>query len=62
MHPDMRVKHGAYGHSFATLLISRGFTTVSHNCRLTFAKQATVVVAVSSAVHTPTNYTIKYII
>jgi hypothetical protein len=62
MQPDMRVKHGAYGHSVATLPISRGVATVSHNCRLTFAKHATVVVAVSSTVHTPTNYTIKYII
>jgi hypothetical protein len=44
-HPDIKVKHCAYGHSVATLLIPRGVTTV--------ARHATVVVAAPSTVHCP---------
>jgi hypothetical protein len=43
--PDIRVKHGAYGHSVATLLNPLG-GTVSHKY-----SHATVVVAVPSTVH-----------
>jgi hypothetical protein len=52
----MRVKHCAYGHSVATLLNPRGVTTVSHKYGLTFARHATVVVAVPSTVYYPFNY------
>jgi hypothetical protein len=55
----MRVKHYAYGHSFATLLNPRGVTTVSHKYSLPLARHATVVVAVPSTVHYPANYKIK---
>jgi len=58
-HPDIRVKHCAYGHSVATLLNPRGVTTVSHKYNLTIARHATVVVAVPSTVHYPANYKIK---
>jgi hypothetical protein len=58
-HPDMRVKHCAYGHSVATLLNPRYVTTVSHRYRPTDAKYATVVVAVPSTVHDTCNYKIK---
>jgi hypothetical protein len=61
-HPDTRVKHCACGHSVATLLYTRGVTTVSHKCSRTVASHKTVVVAVPSAVHYPANYNIKYII
>jgi hypothetical protein len=59
MHPDIRVKHCAYGHSVATLLNPRGVTTVSHKYSLTAARHATVLVAVPSTVHYPANYKIK---
>jgi hypothetical protein len=55
----MRVKHCAYGHSVATVLNPRGVTTVSHNYSLTVARQATMVVALPSIVHYPSNYKIK---
>jgi hypothetical protein len=58
-HPDIRVKHCAYGHSVATLLNPRGVTTVSHKYSLTAARHATVVVAVPSIVHYPPNFKIK---
>jgi hypothetical protein len=45
-HPDMRVKHYAYGHSVATLLNPLGVTTVSHKYSLPLARHATVVVAI----------------
>jgi hypothetical protein len=51
----MSEKRCAYGHSVATLLKSRGVTTDSHKYSLT-ARHATVVVAVPSTVHYPTNY------
>jgi hypothetical protein len=51
----------AYGHSVATLLKSRVVTTVSHKYILTVARHATVVVAVPSTIHYPTNYKIKII-
>jgi hypothetical protein len=57
-HPNIRVKHCAYGHSIATLLNPRGVTTVSYKYSLTVARHATVVVAVPSTVHYP-NYKIK---
>jgi hypothetical protein len=57
-HPDMRVKHCAYGHGVATLLNPRG-VTVSHKYSLTVPRYATVVVAVPSTVHYPANYKIK---
>jgi hypothetical protein len=49
-HPDIRVKHCSYGHSV---------TTVSHKYILTVARYATVVVAVPSTIHYPTNCKIK---
>jgi hypothetical protein len=49
----------AYGHNVATLLNPRGVTTVSHKYNLTVARHATVVVAVPSTVHHPTNYKMK---
>jgi hypothetical protein len=53
----------AYGHSIATLLNPRGVSTVAHKYSLTVARHATMVVAVPSTVHYPTNYKIKrYII
>jgi hypothetical protein len=55
----MRVKHCAYGHSVATLLNPRGVATVSHNYSLAVARHITVIVAVPSIVHHPTNYKIK---
>jgi hypothetical protein len=58
----MRVNHYAYGHSISTLLNPSGVTTFSHKYNLTVARHETVVVAVSSAVHCPANYKIKYII
>jgi hypothetical protein len=58
-HPDVKVKHFAYGHSFATLLNPHGVTTVSHKYSLTVASHATVVTAVPSAVHHPIIYKIK---
>jgi hypothetical protein len=58
-HPDMRVKHCAYGHSVATLLNTSGVTTLSHKYSLTFARHATVVVDAPSTVHCPANYKIK---
>jgi hypothetical protein len=58
----MRVKHCLYGYSFATLLNPRGVATVPHKYSLIFARHATVVVAVPSAVHNPANYKIKFII
>jgi hypothetical protein len=58
-HPDIRVKHCAYGHSVATLLNPRGVATVSHKHSLTLARHATVVVAVPSTVHHPANYKTK---
>jgi hypothetical protein len=57
-HPDIRVKHGAYGHSVATLLNPRGVATVCHKYSLTVARHPTVVVAVPSIVHYPANYKI----
>jgi hypothetical protein len=59
-HPDIRVKHCAYGHSVATLLNPRGVTTVSHKYSLTVARHATVVVAVPSIIHHPANCKIYY--
>jgi hypothetical protein len=50
-HPDIRVKHCAYGHNVATLLNPRGVTTVSHKYSLTVATHETVAVAVLSTVH-----------
>jgi hypothetical protein len=58
-HPDTRVKHCAYGHSVTTKLNPRGVTTVSHKDSLTFARHATVVVALPSTAHYPTNYKVK---
>jgi hypothetical protein len=55
-------KHLSYVHSVATLLNPRGVATVSHKYSLTAATHATVVVAVPSTVHYPSNYKIKYII
>jgi hypothetical protein len=57
-HPDIRVKHCAYGHSVATLLNPRGVATVSYKYSLTVATH--VLVAVSPAVHCSGNYKIKY--
>jgi hypothetical protein len=56
---DMRVKHCAYGHRVATLLNPRGVTTVSYKYSLIVERYATLVVAVTSSVHYPTNYKIK---
>jgi hypothetical protein len=36
-HPDIKVKHCAYGHSVATLLNPRDVATVSHKYSLTVA-------------------------
>jgi hypothetical protein len=47
-----------YGYSVATLLKPRGVATISHKYSLTVARHATVVVAVPSTVHYPTNYEI----
>jgi hypothetical protein len=58
-HPDIRVKHCAYGHSVATLLNPRGVTTVYHKYGLTVTRRATVLVAVPSTVHYPANYKMK---
>jgi hypothetical protein len=49
------VKHCAYGHSVATLLNTRGVTTVSHKYSLTVAIYATMVVIVPSIVNYPAN-------
>jgi phenylpropionate dioxygenase-like ring-hydroxylating dioxygenase large terminal subunit len=57
--PDTCVKHCAYGHSVATLLNRRGVTTISHKYSLTVARHATVVVAVPSTVHYPSNCKIQ---
>jgi hypothetical protein len=54
----MRVKHCAYDHNVATLLNPHG-VTIFHKYRLTVARYATVVVAVPSTVHCPSNYKIK---
>jgi hypothetical protein len=55
-HPEMRVKHCAYGHSVGTLLNPRGVTSFPqeqlHSCKTA----ATVVEAVPSTVHYPANY------
>jgi hypothetical protein len=61
IHPDIRVKSCAHGHSFATLLNTCGVTKVSLKYSLTVARHATVVVAVPSTVHYPANYKMKYI-
>jgi hypothetical protein len=37
-HPNIRVKHYAYGHSIATLLNPRRVTSVSHKYSLTVAR------------------------
>jgi hypothetical protein len=58
-HPDIRMKHCAYGHSVATLLNPRDVTTVSHKYSLRVARHATVVVAVPSTVHYSNNFKIK---
>jgi hypothetical protein len=58
-HPDTRVKHWAYGHIVATLLNPRVVTTVSHTCSVTVTRHATVVVAIPSIAHYPTNCKIK---
>jgi hypothetical protein len=58
-HPDIRVKHCAYGHSVVTLLNPRVITAVSHKHSLIVAIHATVVVAVSSTAEYPANYKIK---
>jgi hypothetical protein len=58
-HPDVRLKTCAYGHSVATLLNPRGVTTVSHRYNLTVARHATVVVAVPSTVHYPSNHKVN---
>jgi hypothetical protein len=55
-HPDMRMKHCAYGHSVASLLTLSGVT--SHRYSLIVTRYATVVVAVLSTVHCPANYNI----
>jgi hypothetical protein len=55
----MRVKHCAYGHSFATLLNPRGVKTVSQKYSLTIASHVTMVVVVPYTVHYPANYKIK---
>jgi hypothetical protein len=55
----IRVKHFACGHSVATLLNPRGVTTLFHKYSITVANHATVVVAVPSTVHSPSNYKIK---
>jgi hypothetical protein len=52
-HPDIRVKHCAYG--VVTLLNPRVVITISHKHSITVA---TVVVAVPSTVHYPANYKI----
>jgi hypothetical protein len=54
-------EHCAYVHSVATQLNPRGATTVSHKYSLTVAIHATVVVAVPSTVHCPSNYKIYYL-
>jgi hypothetical protein len=41
--PDIRVKHCAYGHSFATLLNPRGVTTVSLKHSVTVVRHAVVI-------------------
>jgi hypothetical protein len=56
MHPDIKVKHCAHGHSVATLLNPCGVTTVSYKYSLTVARYETVVVAVPSTAHYPANY------
>jgi hypothetical protein len=58
-HPGMRVKHCTYDHSIATLLSSRGVTTIFHKYCLTVARYTTVVVAVPFTVHQSDNYKIK---
>jgi hypothetical protein len=60
-HPDIRVKHCAYGHSVATLLNPLG-VTFSHKYSVIVARHATVVVAIPFTVHYPHNYKIKYIL
>jgi hypothetical protein len=54
-HPDIRVKHCAYGHSVTTLLNARSVTTVSRKYILTVASHATILVAVPSTVCSPAN-------
>jgi hypothetical protein len=58
-HPDIRVKHCAYGHSVAKLLNPRSVTTVSYKYSVTFARHAMVLVAVPSTVQYAANYKIK---
>jgi glycine betaine/choline ABC-type transport system substrate-binding protein len=55
-HLDIRVKNCSYGHSVETLLTPRGVTAVSHKYSLTFARHATMVVAVPSTVLNPANH------
>jgi hypothetical protein len=55
----MKVKYCAYGHIVATLLYPRDVTTVSQKYGVRVASHATMVVAVPSTVHHPTNYKIK---
>jgi hypothetical protein len=57
-HPDIKVKHCAYGHSVVTRLNPRG-VTFSHKYNLAAAKHATVVLAVPSTVYYPANYKIR---
>jgi hypothetical protein len=58
-HPYIRVKHCAYGHSLATLLIPLCVSAVSHKYCLTVARHAAVLVTVPSTVQFPANYKIK---
>jgi hypothetical protein len=58
-HPDVTMKHCAYGDNVATLLNPRGVTTVSHKFSTTIATHATEVVAVPCTVHHPGNYNIR---
>jgi hypothetical protein len=55
-HPDIRVKHYAYGHSVATLLNTRGVAAVSHKYSVSVARHSNVVVAVPSLCTIPTIY------
>jgi hypothetical protein len=57
--PEMIMKNCAFSHNVATLLNPRSVTTVSHKYSLAVARHATVVVAVPSTVHSPTNYKIN---
>jgi hypothetical protein len=57
--PDIRVKHCAYGHSVATPVNPCRDAAISHQYSVTVARHATVLVAVPSTVHYPTDYKIK---